>query len=59
MPHFPLILIEVLSLDSFKRFRTEGYTYVTVPNKPGIVTDGVCNRQVFRLERLKSFNIRT
>ena len=49
MPHFPLILIEVLSLDSFKRFRTEGYTYVTVPNKPGIVTDSVCNRQVFRL----------
>ncbi|CAG2234047.1 MKS1 [Mytilus edulis] len=35
VPHFPLIMLEVLSLDSFKRFRTEGYTYVTIPNAPG------------------------
>ncbi|XP_052072573.1 tectonic-like complex member MKS1 [Mytilus californianus] len=35
VPHFPLIMLEVLSLDSFKRFRTEGYTYVAVPNAPG------------------------
>ncbi|KAK3589148.1 hypothetical protein CHS0354_017116 [Potamilus streckersoni] len=35
MPRFPTILIEVLSLDSWKRFRTEGYTYLTVPSQPG------------------------
>ncbi|KAK3083758.1 hypothetical protein FSP39_002734 [Pinctada imbricata] len=36
LPKFPLIMIEVLSLDSWNRFRTEGYTYLTVPAKPGV-----------------------
>lgn len=35
MPRFPTILIEVLSLDNWNRFRTEGYTYLTIPGQPG------------------------
>ena len=34
-PHFPFILMEVLSLDSWNRFRTEGYTYLAIPPRPG------------------------
>ena len=33
--HWPTLFIEVLSLDSWERFRTEGYTYLTIPNKAG------------------------
>lgn len=35
MPNFPTIMLEVLSLDSWNRFRTEGYTYLTIPGQPG------------------------
>jgi hypothetical protein len=35
LPHFPTIMIEVLSLDTWNRFRTEGYTYLTIPGQPG------------------------
>ncbi|XP_046570750.1 Meckel syndrome type 1 protein-like [Haliotis rubra] len=35
IPNFPIVLVEVLSLDSWHRFRTEGYTYLQVPCKPG------------------------
>ncbi|ESO97860.1 hypothetical protein LOTGIDRAFT_228399 [Lottia gigantea] len=35
MPHFPIIYVEVLSLDSWQRYRTEGYTYFSLPGKPG------------------------
>ncbi|KAL4223339.1 Pleiotropic negative transcriptional regulator [Mactra antiquata] len=35
MPSFPTIMIEVLSLDTWNRFRTEGYTYLTIPGQPG------------------------
>ncbi|XP_064612245.1 tectonic-like complex member MKS1 [Liolophura sinensis] len=38
MPHLPCVLIEVLSLDSWNRFRTEGYTYINVPSTPGVST---------------------
>ena len=33
--HWPTLFIEVLSLDSWERFRTEGYTYLTIPSKAG------------------------
>lgn len=33
--HWPTLFMEVLSLDSWERFRTEGYTYLTIPNKAG------------------------
>ncbi|XP_015774499.1 PREDICTED: Meckel syndrome type 1 protein-like [Acropora digitifera] len=33
--HWPTLFMEVLSLDSWKRFRTEGYSYLTIPNKAG------------------------
>lgn len=32
---WPQLFIEVLSLDSWGRFRTEGYGYVTLPSNPG------------------------
>ena len=35
LPHFPIILIEVLSVDSWHRFFHEGYTYIQIPAKPG------------------------
>ena len=35
LPHFPSVLLEVLSLDQWNRFRTEGYTHFTVPGNPG------------------------
>ncbi|KAK6183795.1 hypothetical protein SNE40_002424 [Patella caerulea] len=35
LPHFPVIYVEVLSLDSWQRYRTEGYTYFQLPGKPG------------------------
>ncbi|XP_048772095.2 tectonic-like complex member MKS1 [Ostrea edulis] len=40
-PHFPFILMEVLSLDSWNRFRTEGYTYVAIPPRPGVYKETV------------------
>lgn len=33
--HWPTLFLEVLSLDSWDRFRTEGYAYITIPNKAG------------------------
>ena len=33
--HWPTLFIEVLSLDSWERFRTEGYAYITIPSKAG------------------------
>lgn len=33
--HWPTLFIEVLSLDSWERFRTEGYSYLTIPSKAG------------------------
>ena len=38
LPHFPIILIEVLSVDSWHRFFHEGYTYIQIPAKPGRYT---------------------
>ncbi|XP_033731555.1 Meckel syndrome type 1 protein-like isoform X1 [Pecten maximus] len=35
LPHFPIIMVEVLSLDRWNRFRTEGYTYISIPTHPG------------------------
>ncbi|WAR03279.1 MKS1-like protein [Mya arenaria] len=35
IPRFPTIMVEVLSLDSWQRYRTEGYSYLTVPGQPG------------------------
>lgn len=35
VPHFPIIYLEVLSLDSWQRYRTEGYSYLTIPPTPG------------------------
>lgn len=32
---WPTLFVEVLSLDSWERFRTEGYAYITIPNKAG------------------------
>lgn len=36
--HWPTLFLEVLSLDSWERFRTEGYAYITIPNKAGSYT---------------------
>ncbi|CAE1324505.1 MKS1 [Acanthosepion pharaonis] len=36
VPHFPIIYLEVLSLDSWQRYRTEGYSYLTIPPTPGL-----------------------
>ncbi|KXJ29494.1 Meckel syndrome type 1 protein [Exaiptasia diaphana] len=33
---WPVLFIEVLSLDSWERHRTEGYGMITIPNQPGI-----------------------
>ena len=33
--HWPILFFEVLSIDTWERYRTEGYGYVTIPNKPG------------------------
>ena len=38
LPHWPQVYIEVLSLDSWQRYRTEGYTYITIPNTTGTST---------------------
>ncbi|KAK7087621.1 tectonic-like complex member MKS1 [Littorina saxatilis] len=38
LPKFPLILIEVLSVDTWHRFFHEGYTYIQIPAKPGAET---------------------
>ena len=32
---WPTLFLEVLSVDSWERFRTEGYAYITIPNKAG------------------------
>ena len=32
---WPTLFLEVLSVDQWERFRTEGYGYVTLPNKAG------------------------
>ncbi|CAB3977816.1 Meckel syndrome type 1 [Paramuricea clavata] len=32
---WPTLFLEVLSVDQWERFRTEGYGYITVPNKAG------------------------
>ncbi|XP_077996076.1 tectonic-like complex member MKS1 [Glandiceps talaboti] len=36
LPHWPQLFVEVLSLDSWQRYRTEGYGYVDMPGTPGI-----------------------
>ncbi|KAL8615771.1 hypothetical protein ACOMHN_040266 [Nucella lapillus] len=36
LPKFPMVLIEVLSVDSWHRFYHEGYTYIQIPAKPGV-----------------------
>ncbi|XP_014677032.1 PREDICTED: Meckel syndrome type 1 protein-like [Priapulus caudatus] len=35
MMRWPQLYIEVLSLDSWHRYRTEGYGYITLPTSPG------------------------
>nr|XP_006818832.1 PREDICTED: Meckel syndrome type 1 protein homolog [Saccoglossus kowalevskii] len=35
MPHWPQLFVEVLSLDSWQRYRTEGYGYIDFPNTSG------------------------
>jgi Meckel syndrome type 1 protein len=35
LPRWPLLYLEVLSLDSWHRYRTEGYGYLTFPQSPG------------------------
>lgn len=32
---WPTLFLEVLSLDSWERFRAEGYAYITIPSKAG------------------------
>jgi hypothetical protein len=32
---WPTLFLEVFSVDQWERFRTEGYGYITVPNKAG------------------------
>ena len=32
---WPTLFLEVLSVDQWERFRTEGYGYITLPNKAG------------------------
>ncbi|XP_071502804.1 tectonic-like complex member MKS1 [Diadema antillarum] len=38
LPAWPQLFLEVLSLDSWQRYRTEGYGYVTIPSTPGTHT---------------------
>ncbi|XP_070571462.1 tectonic-like complex member MKS1 [Ptychodera flava] len=38
LPHWPQLFIEVLSLDSWQRYRTEGYGYIDMPSTPGMHT---------------------
>ncbi|XP_041350207.1 Meckel syndrome type 1 protein-like [Gigantopelta aegis] len=60
MPHFPVIMIEVLSLDSWNRFCTEGYTYMQIPTKPGVSKHTInCWRPVGNsvVDRLRRFFI--
>ncbi|XP_033626939.1 Meckel syndrome type 1 protein-like [Asterias rubens] len=52
LPQWPQIFLEVLSIDTWQRYRTEGYGYLTIPSKPGIHTIEVqtwrpCGRNVF------------
>ncbi|PIK44440.1 putative Meckel syndrome type 1 protein isoform X3 [Apostichopus japonicus] len=35
LPQWPQIFVEVLSIDSWQRYRTEGYGYITIPSTPG------------------------
>ena len=35
LPQWPQIFLEVLSIDTWQRYRTEGYGYLTIPSKPG------------------------
>ncbi|XP_019622108.1 PREDICTED: Meckel syndrome type 1 protein-like [Branchiostoma belcheri] len=36
MPQWPLLFLQVLSVDSWQRYRTEGYGYCGVPSAPGV-----------------------
>uniref|UniRef100_A0A4W3J1M4 MKS transition zone complex subunit 1 n=1 Tax=Callorhinchus milii TaxID=7868 RepID=A0A4W3J1M4_CALMI len=38
LPHWPVLYFEVLSLDFWQRYRTEGYGYVNIPISPGCHT---------------------
>ncbi|CAH1802231.1 unnamed protein product, partial [Owenia fusiformis] len=38
LPQWPMLYLEVLSLDSWQRYRTEGYGYVKLPTIPGTTT---------------------
>ncbi|XP_076452479.1 tectonic-like complex member MKS1 [Babylonia areolata] len=57
LPRFPMILIEVLSVDTWHRFFHEGYTYIQIPAQPGSETSTrhcwrpVGNSVVSRLRR--------
>lgn len=47
MPRWPILLVEVLSLDSWQRFRTEGYGSLSLPSAPGVYNQTVhCWRPV-------------
>ena len=35
LPEWPVLYLEVLSLDMWERYRTEGYGYTTLPIQPG------------------------
>ncbi|PIK53819.1 Meckel syndrome type 1 protein [Apostichopus japonicus] len=35
LPQWPQVFVEVLSIDSWQRYRTEGYGYITIPSTPG------------------------
>ncbi|XP_021374695.1 Meckel syndrome type 1 protein-like isoform X2 [Mizuhopecten yessoensis] len=49
LPHFPIIMVEVLSLDMWNRFRTEGYTYINIPTHPGTYKENArCWRPIGR-----------
>ncbi|GAB1603795.1 Meckel syndrome type 1 protein homolog [Argonauta hians] len=42
LPSLPVIYIEVLSLDSWRRFRTEGYTHYVLPSQTGHHKETLC-----------------
>ncbi|ELU09204.1 hypothetical protein CAPTEDRAFT_157534 [Capitella teleta] len=41
LPSWPQLYIEVLSLDSWQRYRTEGYGFFTLPCRPGVHREDV------------------
>ncbi|XP_038058674.1 Meckel syndrome type 1 protein-like [Patiria miniata] len=53
LPQWPQIFLEVLSIDSWQRYRTEGYGYLTIPSTPGTHTVEV---QTWRPSGQHAFN---